>query len=72
MKVESTVRVKKTCPDCGKQFYIHVDEEGYEKWKGGMLIQNALPHLSAEIRECLISGMCLSCQEKFFGSEDED
>lgn len=31
--------------------------EGLKKWIDGELIQNALPSVSVDVRECLISGM---------------
>jgi hypothetical protein len=41
-------------------------------WKRGMLIQDAMPDLSVEQREFLITGMTLEEQDAFFNrGEDE-
>jgi hypothetical protein len=36
---------------------LDIPQEGYEDWMGGELIQNALPDLSTDEREFLISGV---------------
>ena len=55
------------CPFCTREWAVEVPEDGYFKWKfEGMLIQDAMPDLSPETRECLISGLCEECQKKFF------
>ena len=56
-----------TCPICGVTYEVAVPAEGYMAWQSGELIQNAMPELSADERECLISGICLDCQKKIFG-----
>jgi hypothetical protein len=48
-----------------------VPEEGFHNWQGGELIQNALPELTADERELLISGTCPSCWDRMFGDYDE-
>lgn len=58
------------CPFCGEQKIIKVPAEGYFAWQSGECIQNALPNLSADDREMLISGICPKCWEQTFG-EDE-
>ena len=61
------------CPMCDKsnEFEVDIskfDLNGYQKWKNReMLIQNALPKLSPEEREVLISGLCFDCQKIIFG-----
>jgi hypothetical protein len=42
-------------------------EKGYDKWKGGELIQNAFPTLSAVEREFLMTGMNEGQQKRVFG-----
>ena len=55
------------CPFCDSEWAVEVSEDGYFKWQfEGMLIQEAMPDLSPETRECLISGLCEECQKKFF------
>lgn len=45
---------------------IDVTPEQLQKWRGGMLIQDAMPHLSADDREYLISGATPEEWKKFF------
>ena len=61
------------CPCCHKATTIQVVEKDYYAWKfDGVLIQNAMPYLPANVREMLISGMCDECQEKMFSSSEEE
>lgn len=61
------------CPFCHKATTIQVVEKDYYAWKfDGVLIQNAMPYLPANVREMLISGMCDECQEKMFSSSEEE
>lgn len=54
------------CGDCGKVFPITMTQEGYEAWIMGELIQRALPEVSIEDRELLISRTCGKCFDKLF------
>ena len=54
------------CPWCGEEHEVEVPFEGYLAWQNGELIQVAMPQLSADEREMLISGICPSCWEKAF------
>lgn len=54
------------CTECKIIKQILVDPNGYHKWINGTLIQRALPDLSKENRELLISGFCGSCFDKLF------
>jgi hypothetical protein len=58
------------CKQCDKSFKIRVPVEGFLRWVGGELIQNALPNLSSEKRELLISHTCPDCWEQLFPEED--
>jgi hypothetical protein len=66
-----TVIVPAACHMCREVYCVEVDAVGYEQWKAGELIQNALPTLSAEERELLISKTCDDCWNKLF-PEDFD
>lgn len=46
---------------------IDVTPEQLKKWREGMLIQDAMPHLSADDREYLISGATPEEWDKAFG-----
>lgn len=49
------------CPKCRKSSAVRVDSKGYEAWRGGELIQRALPGLSADDREKLMTGYDSKC-----------
>ena len=55
--VDGTLVVTGTCPFTGATWILPVPVEGYTRWKNGMLIQFALPSLTAAERELLISGV---------------
>lgn len=45
--------------------------KGYEAWQNGQKhIQDALPELTTDQREMLLSGICPTCWDKTFGEED--
>ena len=57
-----------TCPFCGEEHAVVVDECDYIVWDiGTVTAQVAFPYLSADEREMLISGICPTCWEKTFG-----
>ena len=47
---------------------VNIDD--YTSWENGALIQTAMPYLSADEREVLISGMCGPCFDNLFGGEE--
>jgi len=65
-------QVKRTCPECETVHFITVDKEGYARWKAGELLQNALPALSADDRETLLTGICPPCWDGAFELEEEE
>ena len=68
---DSAVIVITACPFCGKAHEVLVNEEDYLNWDDGELVQNAFPYLSADEREMLISGICPTCWDSMFGSDEE-
>ena len=58
------------CPFCGQEHIIKVPFEGYLAWQSGENVQDALPMLSANEREMLMTGICPKCWAGMFG-EDE-
>ena len=65
--------LKPTCQQCGTTVHISVLQPDFEKWQGGELIQAAMPYLSPDEREILISGTCGPCFDRMFGEgEDEE
>ena len=46
---------------------IAVTDEQIAKWKGGMLIQNAMPNLTPTEREFMMTGMTAAEQKELYG-----
>ena len=59
------------CPFCHKAHEVAVNEMDYLDWQDGKLAQDAFPYLSADEREMLISGICPTCWDGMFGSDEE-
>jgi len=57
---------------CGQTTILEVDEEAFNKWQGGMLIQKAFPDLSATTRELLMTGTHDHCWDEMTKEEEED
>ena len=72
MPVEKDLIVEMFCPLCGKKHFVHTREKDFLIWRKGVSIQKAMPYLSAEEREQLISEICPNCQKKIFGSDEEE
>jgi hypothetical protein len=62
--------VSANCRWCNGHYILAVCAEDVKRWRDGELIQNAMPYLSADERELLISGTCGTCFDKMFGSEE--
>jgi len=60
------------CVMCKQPVVVHVDMMDVAKWQNGMLIQKAMPYLTADEREMFISGTCSDCWDKLFPESDED
>lgn len=54
------------CVFCGKPRTIYCKDSEYEEYKCGELIQIAMPNMSADDREMLISQICPKCWDKTF------
>lgn len=59
------------CNKCGAATTMMVRIEDLVMWELGKYIQEAMPYLSADERELLISGTCGVCWEKMFGNCEE-
>lgn len=72
--MEKTVcTVKITCRKCGKtfEFPVFVDDlEKYTKRQEG--IQYALPYISPEYRELIISHICPTCWDEMMGTDEDE
>ena len=72
MPIEEDLIVEMFCPLCGKKHLVSVREKDYLAWRNGTLIQKAMPYLSAEQRDQLVTEICPHCQKKIFGSDEEE
>lgn len=61
-----------SCFLCHKEWRFPVSLAGLNRWRGGELIQNALPDLPREKREFLISRMCHDCWIAMFEAEEHE
>jgi RNase P subunit RPR2 len=60
------------CKHCGEKHRLNVEFENLSAWQNGALIQNALPELTADERELLISQTCKKCWDKMFSDESDE
>lgn len=61
------INVVMTCPICGEDHFVEVEDTDLKKYEAGGLAQNCFPYLSATEREQIISGLCPKCQSDVFG-----
>lgn len=55
------IEVAGRCRLCREPFDVIVSLDSWHAWRTGTLIQNAIPELSKETRELLITGVCADC-----------
>jgi hypothetical protein len=61
-----------SCPMCGTGGAVVVDEQAYVAWRdNGVLMQDAMPDLTVDERELLISGTHAHCWEKMWAEFKE-
>lgn len=70
--MEATATVVVPCRLCGDIHAIYPSLNGFIAWQSGVLIQDAMPDLSADERELFISGTCGKCWDEMFGTSDEE
>jgi hypothetical protein len=63
--------VEATCMWCGTKHDVEVNERDFHNWQSGVNIQNAMPYLTDDEREILISKTCGKCYDEMFEEEDE-
>ena len=67
-EVNPMMNVIGDCVFCGGYWEVEVTEEQFMAYQfEGQPVQKAFPNLGATERECLISGICPTCQAKLFG-----
>lgn len=59
------------CPMCGNDTLVIMTDEEYERYTNGESLISIFPNWIPNERELLITGMCLSCQDKYW-PKDED
>jgi len=64
--------VERKCMMCGKVVAVDCPDAGFAAWQAGELVQVAMPSLSADDREILISGICGPCFDNMFPDEADD
>ena len=67
-----TVCKRITCRVCGSETEITMPAERFLAWQTGTLIQCALPELTVDKRELLISGICGKCFDRVMGEERDE
>ena len=66
------MNITRTCPMTGRHNTLHVEgatPEGLKAWKNGALIQDALPEVSPENREFIMTGITPSMWSHLFGED---
>lgn len=59
------------CPLCGRLTELDVPNSGFLAWQDGSRIQDALPMLTADEREVLMTGICPACWDEINGEGSE-
>ena len=62
--------IQATCRQCNVSVELAVNINDFAEWHKGKYIQEAMPYLSADEREILISGICGDCFDKMFGEKE--
>jgi len=62
-------RLKFICRLCGSRRFVVCRAEGFRAWRRGTHIQEAMPELSADERELMLSHTCEACWHELFGEE---
>jgi len=63
-----------TCPPCflcGKSGQVKVIETQFRAWQAGELIQRAMPEMTVDDREMLISGTHPACWDAMMEEEED-
>ena len=69
MSTNQKMPLTKACARCKRQYQLMVNIKDHDRWLEGELIQDAMPYLTADERELLISGFCGPCFDKLFPEE---
>lgn len=69
--MNATRPVAVSCRLCGDIQTLQLSYDGEKRWRSGELIQDALPELTVDERELLISGTCEKCWNKLFPDSED-
>jgi hypothetical protein len=68
-----TVQLFFNCPSCGGRSHVSgVNWDAYCAWVKGELIQDAMPDLSADERETLMTGYHGTCFDEDWEDDEDD
>mgnify|MGYP000954698888 CR=1 FL=1 len=70
-ELSGPLTIIKTCVMCGTTHEIRVKTADYRRWRQGAYIQDAMPYLTANEREILMSGICRTCFDALYPEEEE-
>jgi len=62
----------KACMVCNRKSRMTIERAGYEAWEAGTLIQHALPDLTNDERELLLTGTHPDCWDVLNPIEDDE
>lgn len=66
------MKIEIECRWCGNLVPLEAEAADLSAWQNGELIQNALPYLTADEREMLISRTCGTCWDEMFASDEDE
>lgn len=68
------MKITRTSPFSGVEHTLEVPvtQEQLDAWQAGAAIQNAMPNISAELREFIKTGITPTEWNETFGSDDDD
>jgi hypothetical protein len=69
--MSDTITITDNCRICDAKLSVSVPYSGYVRWKEGEYIQHAMPAVSLDDREFLISQTCRKCFDAIWGEFDE-
>ena len=66
------ITVDVDCQYCDTSHAVKVNPDQYKQWKQGVFIQDAMPQLSANDRELLMTRTCPACWDKMFPPDEDE
>lgn len=70
MEMKGQIMLSGECILCNKHVRFQVSETGYLNWTNGMNIQDALPEISTDKREMMLTNICGICFDRTFNDEE--